>query len=179
MLLLVFLAVVAFVLKPMLDRVKETNAKVGSSLQLLDREQRYLNSLEQSIAAAQNISPEVLSQVDRAMPRSAEIPELLVLFSTAAQRDGIRITNVTFSEPTTPPAQRRTGAASRTTNATSSAAEVQATLSVTAPSYPQIKRFFHDIEGSLRILDVVGLTAAARGDQPSYVIQAKAYYFAQ
>lgn len=171
-----FFAVAGFVLKPMLDVVKSTNAETTATLQTLENERAYLNSLEQSIAAAQHIPKDVLNQVDRALPREADIPELLVLFSSAAIRDNVSMTNVTFAQMPPPQPSRST---SRATSATSTLVEVQSTLSVNAPGYPQIKRFLRDVERSLRIMDVVGLTVTSRGDRPSYVIQLKSYAFPQ
>ncbi|MBU0540135.1 hypothetical protein KKF59_04360, partial [Patescibacteria group bacterium] len=89
LLILLFLGASIFVIKPKLDEVKQTNAAIASSLDKLSSETVYLNSLEGSVAAAGAISPAVLDKVDSAMPREAEIPELLVLFSSAAERDNV------------------------------------------------------------------------------------------
>lgn len=166
-----FIGVAGFVLKPMLDDIKQTNAQTTASIQTLDGERRYLASLEQSIAAAKAISPDILKRVDRAMPRGSELPELLVTFSSLAERDNVRIANVAFAEPSGS-ALKNAGAIRAATST-----QLQATLSVSAKGYPDIKRFIQDIERSLRLMDVVGMTASSRDGQASYVIQVNTYAY--
>lgn len=169
-LIALFLAVAGFLLKPMLDTVKQANGDISQALTHIDQSQAYLTSLEQSISAAQHISPDVLDRVDRAMPRETNIPELLVLFSEAAARDNVQIGNVTFTEPPAPKTPAR-GVS------TSTIRELPITLTVNATNYQMIKRFLRDIERSLRLIDVSGLSVTARDGASSFVIQARAYVF--
>lgn len=166
-----FLATAGIVLKPMLDTVKQANADIAQGLARVDREQAYLDSLQQSIAAAQHITPAVLERVDRAVPRQTNIPELLVMFSDAAKRDNVQIGNITFTEPATAKAPAKKGAT------TSTIRELPITLTVNAPGYQMVKRFLRDVERSLRLIDITGLSVTAREGGTSYVIQAKAYVF--
>jgi len=168
LMILAFIGVAAFVLKPMLDGVKETNAQVTGDIGTLQADRSYLDSLDTSVAAAQNIPSTVLDQVDRALPTEAKIPELLVLFGDTGDRDGVEVNNVSFSEET---------ASQKILHATSTVSEVGVSLSVTAPNYYQIKRFLSDLEASLRILDVTGINVAARGGEASYAIQLKTYVY--
>lgn len=160
---LVFVLSAVIVLKPMLDEVKATNASVRSTLAALDDETAYANSLETSIAAAQVISPEVLEKVDRALPRGQEIPGLLVLFERVSSRDDVQISNVSFSEPTNP--------------ATTTVSELSINMTVTAADYPHMKKFIRDLEASLRLLDVVGITVATQGESSAYALQLKTYVY--
>ncbi|MBU1907725.1 type 4a pilus biogenesis protein PilO, partial [Patescibacteria group bacterium] len=130
------------------------------------------NSLEGSVAAAGAISPAVLDKVDSAMPREAEIPELLVLFSSAAERDNVKIMNVNFAEARTAKAARPLA------SATSSVSGITINMSVAAINYPQIKRFLKNIERSLRIMDIEGINVASRGEESVYAIQLKTYVYA-
>lgn len=167
-LVLAFLGAAALVLKPMLDAVKDANARTSTGVQTLENEQRYLDSLDRSISAAENIPASVLSQVDRALPREPGIPELLVLLGDTATRDGVKVTNVSFSEES---------AATQQARATSTVAEIGVNLSVTAVNYPQIKRFLRDMESSLRILDVTGINVSMRGGESAYAILMKTYVY--
>jgi Tfp pilus assembly protein PilO len=160
---LVFVLSAVIVLMPMLDEVKATNASVRSTLVALDDETAYANSLETSIAAAQVISPDVLDKVDRALPRRQEIPGLLVLFERVSSRDDVQISNVSFSEPTTP--------------ATTTVSELSINMTVTAADYPHMKKFIRDLEASLRLLDVVGITVATQGESSAYALQLKTYVY--
>lgn len=165
---LAFLGAAVLVLKPMLDSVKEANARTEMGLQTLANEQGYLDSLDRSISAAENIPATVLTQVDRALPREPGIPELLVLLGDTAAKDGVQVTNVSFSEESAAAQQART---------TSTVAEIGINLSVTAQNYPQIKRFLRDLESSLRILDVTGINVSTRGTESSYAILLKTYVY--
>jgi Tfp pilus assembly protein PilO len=160
---LVFILSAVIVLKPMLDDIKATNAQVVSTLTALDNEIVYANSLDQSISAAQVISPDVLSKVDRALPRRQGIPELLVLFQRTSERDGVQISNVSFSEPTTA--------------ATTTVSELLINMTVTAQNYPQIKTFIRDLEASLRLLDIVGINVSTQGESSAYALQLKTYTY--
>jgi len=172
LLILLFLGASIFVIKPKLDEVKQTNAAIASSLDKLSSETVYLNSLEGSVAAAGAISPAVLDKVDSAMPREAEIPELLVLFSSAAERDNVKIMNVNFAEARTAKAARPLA------SATSSVSGITINMSVAAINYPQIKRFLKNIERSLRIMDIEGINVASQGEESVYAIQLKTYVYA-
>lgn len=166
LMLLAFFGVAFFILKPKVDEIKATNTHVETTLLVLDADRAYLNSLEQSIGAAQNISPTVLDEVDQALPRDSRIPELLVLFGSTAERDGVRVTNIAFAD-------------TRVTNTavTTSVAELQISLNVNAISYPQIKRFLRDIEGSLRLMDIIGINVSTHGEESAYAIQLKTYTY--
>ncbi len=169
LLILAFVGVAAFVLKPMLDMVKETNAQVTADLATLQGDRTYLESLDTSISAAQNIPSTVLGQVDRALPDQTQIPELLVLFGDIGDREGVKVNSVSFSEESASARQQR---------ATSTISDVTVNLAVTAPNYFQIKRFLSDIEASLRILDVTGINVSTRGGgEASYAILLKTYVY--
>lgn len=162
---LAFIVAAGSVVKPKLDELKRSNAQIVGSLETLENERRYLNSLEQSVAAAGSISSEMLDQVDRALPRRKGIPELLVLFENTAVRDGVKISSLTFAEQE--PAAR----------VTSTVGELSVALSVSAKNYPQIKKFIRDLEVSLRLLDITGINVSTRGEESGYAIQLKTYTY--
>lgn len=170
LLILLFLGAAIFVIKPILDEVKTTNAAVSSSLEKLASENAFLNSLEGSVAAAEAISPDVLDKVDSALPREAEIPELLALFSSAAERDNVKIMNVNFAEARAPKT-------ARAASATSTIYGITVNLSVAAMNYPQIKRFLKSIEKNLRIMEIEGISVAGKGEESVYAIQLKTYFY--
>lgn len=165
LMVLVFALAAFIVLKPKLDDVKATNAQTTVQLEAVNRETAYLTSLDQSISAAQTIPAETLTKVDRALPREQGIPELLVLFGDTADRDGVKITNVSFSDVALGRA------------ATSSVSELLINMSVTAENYPQIKKYIRDLEVSLRLLDIVGINVSTQGTQSAYALQLKTYTY--
>lgn len=167
LMVLLFLGAALLVLKPKLDEVKTTNAQTASMVETLADERQYLNSLEQSISAAATITPAVLDQVDRALPRDQGVPELLVLFGETGQRHGVKISNLSFAETAT--------AAVRAS--TSSVSELSINVTVTAQNYPQIKKFIRDLEVSLRLLDIVGINVSTQGTESAYALQMKTYVY--
>lgn len=165
LMVLIFVLASFILLKPKLDDIKATNAQTTTQLEAVNRETAYLTSLDQSVAAAQTIPAETLAKVDRALPREQQIPELLVLFGDTADRDGVKITNVSFSD----------GALGQA--ATSSVSELTVNMTVTAQNYPQIKKYIRDLEVSLRLLDVVGINVSTQGTQSAYALQMKTYTY--
>ena len=165
LMVLIFVSAAFIVLKPKLDDLKATNAETTARLEELNRDSAYLSSLDQSIAAAQTIPAETLAKVDRALPREQQIPELLVLFGDTADRDGVKITNVSFSDPSLGHA------------ATSTVSELIVNMTVTAENYPQIKKYIRDLEVSLRLLDIVGINVSTQGTQSAYALQLKTYTY--
>ncbi len=126
-----------------------------------------MNSLEQSIAAAQTIAPDVLQRVDEALPREQRIPELLVLFGKVADRNQVKISNIAFADAVGSPR-----------SATTSIRELSINMTVVAENYPRIKKFIRDLETSLRMLDVVAINVSAQGEEAAYALQMRAYSYA-
>ena len=153
-----------------MNGLKTRNAELGVDIERLTQERTYLQSLDQSIVSAENISPAVLNRVDQALPRDSGIPELLTLLGSVSEMDGVKLNSVNFSDVKTSLAR---GAAS----ATSSVMQTQINISVSAADYPQIKRFLGHLESSLRLLDVVGINVSLDGEKAMYAIQLNAYAF--
>ncbi len=170
LLILLFLVASAFALLPLMNQLKTKNSELGADIERLTQERAYLQSLDQSIVSAENISPTVLSRVDQALPRESNVPELLTLLGSVSEMDGVKLNSVNFSEVKS--AQAR-GAAS----ATSSIMQTQINISVSAANYPQIKRFLSHLESSLRLLDVVGINVSLDGERATYAIQLATYAY--
>jgi hypothetical protein len=170
LLVLFFLAASAIVLLPLMNQLKTKNAELGADIERLAQERGYLQSLEQSIQSAENISPTVLNRVDHALPRDSNIPELLTLLGSVSEMDGVKLNSVNFTDVKSTQAR---GAAS----ATSSVMQTQINISVSAANYPQIKRFLGHLESSLRLLDVVGINVSSDGEKAMYAIQLTTYAY--
>ncbi len=168
LMVLAFLLIAVFFLKPMLEQVKATNANIAATLQMLDVEKKYVLSLDQSVVAAQSISSKVLTNIDRALPRTDDVPQLLVLFDEAAARNHLRISSISFSDDTASVAQRL---------ATSSIAETTIQVSIAGGDYARTKKFIRDIESSLRLLDITGITVSSQGVDAVYALQIKTYSY--
>lgn len=179
-LIAVFVGVAFFVLRPMIIDIKETNAQTATRLETLDQQRAYLTSLSQSVAASKSISPEALDQVNRALPSDADIPLLLLQFSAAAAQRNIKIGSISFSEPQ-PARTAGTSAPSPAGGATTTRAVIPMDVSLTlnAQNYIDVKRFLADLESSLRLMDVVGISTSPSGKdkETAYQLQLRTYTF--
>jgi hypothetical protein len=164
-----FVAGAVLVLRPLLLDIKETNAATEARLQSIDTERAYLASLEQSVAAAEAIPSDALENVVRALPNGTNEPLLLVQFEAAAARHGVRIDSVNFTESKPVVAKAK---------ATASLVQpVEVNLVIRAKSYFDVKRFLADVEGSLRLMDVVGITATSGTGELRFLLQLRTYTF--
>lgn len=163
-----FIGAAFVVLWPSLSQIKETNAQTESQLALIAQERSYVDSLDQSIAAVQSIPAASLEQVSKALPADPQVPSLLVQFGSAADRNRIQIGSIDFSQPVT--AAQKSGSATNVV-------PMDINLTLQARSYFDVKRFLTDIESSLRLLDVVGISASQSATQVTYSLQLRTYTF--
>jgi Tfp pilus assembly protein PilO len=175
-LIAVFLLAAYVVLKPELDDIKETNAQTSAKIQTIASQRTYLQSLQQSVAAAQTIPATTLDQVDHALPDAANVPSLLVQFGAAASRTNVRIDSLNFVEEATSPQSTPGQPSAPFANAQIRPVDISLTLHT--QSYFDVKRFLSEIESSLRLLDVQGITANGASGQVTYALQLRAYVFA-
>ena len=163
----------AFVwIKPGILHINEVNATIESRLQSLEGERGYANSLDQSIEAANSISAEILGQVQEALPTNSRTPTVLVQFQHAAEKNGVRLDNVVFDEG-------RVITASPTEKSVlpASVQPLEGTMNVHARNYFDVKKFLADVETSLRLIDVTGITAGGEGTDLTYAISFRLYTF--
>lgn len=159
-------------LRPIINGIKQTNADVEQRITTIQDERRYLSTLEQSVAAARSIEPNTLAKVESALPDESAIPSLLLQFGDAAQRNGLKIDNISFTDIR--PAQ--TGPAARSAT-TTNVQPVDITVALRARNYLDVKRFLTDVESSLRLMDVLGMTSGLTGAELAYTLQLRTYVF--
>ncbi len=175
-LIAIFLIVSFGFLKPIIQDIKQANAETKSVLEAKSNEQVYLTSLDNSIGAAQSIPKHILDKVTDALPSEADTPSLLVQLDAAATRHGVRIQSVSFNEPK--PTAPAAGQGARP--AGPQVLPLDITLSLTAKNYFDIKRFLTDLETSLRLMDVVGISTGgvtAETQEFNFSVQIKTYAF--
>ena len=166
-LLAAFILLAFFVLRPLILRIRETNAQTQARIEQASTERRYLASIEQSVAAAQSIPPETLDDVQRALPNEQDIPSLLVQFGSAAESNHLRIDSINFSDVR--------GAVKTAT--TSAASPLDVSLTLHARTYFDVKRFLSEVESSLRIMDVTTISSSGATGDLSYTLQLRTYTF--
>jgi Tfp pilus assembly protein PilO len=157
------------VIKPKMDEYKDLRANIQTIGQNIENQRNYLSGISRSVAAAQSISPDVLSQVERALPRSFSIPEILVILNRAAKASSIEVGSIVFSAGNARgPAIEKNGLQS-----------VQLTLNVSAPSYQSLKQFLNTLESSLRLFDVQMITVSDfKEGKAAFSLQLRTYYYA-
>lgn len=159
-------------LRPQLQNYKLVLAQVDSRQALLGGERNYLQSLEQSIAAAEKIPEETLQDIEEALPSEPGVPELIVRLSRLAEAHNIVLSNIQFSAPT--------NAADVNQNATEQGNLVQVVgvnMNLASPSYAATRRYLDAVERNLRLFDVETLSVSpGQGeDGQSYSVQLRTY----
>ncbi len=163
-----FVAVGVLVHRPLIQSLKESNADTEATLNTITTESNYLKGLKGSVSAAQSISPDVLSEIDQALPPSQNIPSLLSQLGSAADRNGVKIDSLTFNE------QQVLQPQSATETLRLLPMDVQ--LSIQTKTYFDLKRFLSDLENSLRLMDVVGISSSeATAGKTTYLLQLRVY----
>jgi len=169
-----FLAASFFVLRPMVLGIKDVNMQTDSQLLRLAEQRKYLSSLDQSVSAAQSIDRASLDKVSHALPDQTDAPALLMQMSAAAARNSVQIGTIQFGDVQLP----QPGPGGRVATSTG-ALPSDVSLSVHAQSYADVKRFLADVESSLRLLDVTGMTLGSvdASGAMTYQIQMRTYQF--
>lgn len=160
------------ILRPQLENYKGLLGQVESKQAQLNGERNYLQSLEQSIAAAEKIPAETLQDVEEALPSEPGIPELIVRLSRLAEAHRVVLSNIQFSQPTNAPEVGQ--------EATEKGTPVQVmtiNMNLASPSYAATRRYLDAVERNLRLFDVQTLSVApGQGDDgQSYAIQLRTY----
>ena len=164
-----FAALALLVHRPLITQIKDTNAQTQLQLQTADNERTFLKSLQASVSAAQSIQPEVLQEVDEALPSDQRVPSLLVQLGSASLRDNVRIDSIAFSPSKTPPG---------TIPVTGSVVPMDINLTVRATNYFEFKRFLSDLEDSLRLMDLISLVGSGGNTTESiYTLQLRTYSY--
>jgi len=170
-----FILSAVFVHRPLLNQVKSLKAETGQKIEATQSQTEYLKRVEASVSAAQSIPQEILEQVDQALPTESDIPSILLQLKTAAERDNVLIDTVNFTEAKVVPSKVSTA-----TTTPAGAVPVEIQLNIRARDYFAFKRFLSDIEGNLRLMDVVGVTAAAASASSkdlAYGLQLRTYIY--
>jgi hypothetical protein len=171
-----FLAVIALFilsgfmfLKPLILDYKTMMTDIPDAGATLKDERDYLNSLKASVAAAQAIPPDVIKNIDEALPRTVGIPKLLVTMSTIAESMGVRLSSVSFAAPKSASVSPQEGARGLTLS------PVDISLTLSAPDYATMKNYLNRLERNLRIMDVQSINVTGNDKSFEYPIQLRTY----
>lgn len=136
-----FLTVGLLILQPLLVRYRQINGEIVTASTVLADERSYLESLQRSIFAAQEIPPETLEKVEEALPRGVDIPKLLVVLSRVAKQNGVSLNSVQFG----------VGAGDDLT-------QVNIGMNISAADYLTLRTYLHAVEQNLQILDLQSIS---------------------
>lgn len=159
-----------FLLYPLIQEFKQMNERTLSTLMEIDDAKKFLESVKTSIAAAEEISPDVFLKIDEALPKREDIPKLLKMFAEISSGHDISIGEIGFSKSTPNP------------SAPLSLLPIGVSLSVESAGYRAMRDFLHDLETNVRLLEVNSISVnsdestgafAYTLDMTSYVLQGK------
>lgn len=168
----IFLIVGFVVLRPLLETFKALGAEAAAAQEQLSDERAYLDSLNRSIAAAQQIPAETLADVEEALPSEPGIPELLAALSTIAETYNVQLSSVQFSAP-----REDAGRGQSATSRGTPVQFVEISMNLSSPNYAATRRYLDAIERNLRLFDVQTISVApGQGETGQvYSIQLRTY----
>lgn len=155
-----------FLLRPLIFEYRKLQGTLQSTATLVSDERGYLESLQQSVTAAQSIPPETLADVEEALPREPGIPKLLQMLSLLAEQNDVPLNSVQF---TTSKTQSTEGSTIESTDIG---------ISVSSKGYAGTRRYLDALEHNLRIFDLGAVTfSPGVGDASSwaYSLQLRTY----
>jgi Tfp pilus assembly protein PilO len=154
-------------IKPKIDFYKMTDAQTQASRQTIDNEKGYFDGLTRSVSAAQSIDTSVLDKVDKALPRTASVPDMLVQLGAAAAANNIMLSNIVFE------GTNKAGAKGTAVQ------PINVTMAVAANDYQSFKNFMQDLEKSVRLYDVqnINFNMSPEG-KVNFNLQMKTYFYA-
>ncbi|MFH1620805.1 MAG: hypothetical protein ABIB04_01835 [Patescibacteria group bacterium] len=169
-----YIGLAFFILIPIIQNIRKTNAEIENQIGLIQQERAYLSALEQSVAAAEAIPEVTLDRVDEALPYEAKFPSLIRQFGYASEKNNVRIDSLNILEAKVAPVVQ----AGRVATSTEMILPVDINISLRAMNYFDVKRFLADIETNMRLMDVIGLSSSFNGAEFNYTIQMRTYLFA-
>lgn len=170
LLIAAFLGVGYVLLNPLVTRFKELNRDIESQTIVLQDERAYLDSLDQSIAAAEAIPSDTLEKVNEALPREIGIPKLLETMSRIADQNRVSLNSVQFNKVTAEDTAALRGKTIRIR-------PIDMNIALLSPGYVQTRAFLEDLETNLRVLDVknIAVNANEQTGELTYNILLTAY----
>lgn len=172
-LLLIALFVVSgyFVLSPLISGFKRTNQSIELKLKEKDEASTFLESINNSIKAAQLIDVETLARINEALPKEVDVPILLKTFASIASKDGVKMSGLQISEGSESPDLPSYGGYSLV--------PIRISLSVEADGYLAMKRYLEDVQLYIRLMDAKSISVGG-GDPTtgafSYSLELNTYY---
>lgn len=166
----VFLGSGYLFLYPLVRSFKVLDRDIRRQNEVLQDERAYLNSLDQSIAAAQAIPEETIDRVNEALPRTIGIPKLLQNMSLIADENGVKLNSVQFNAVPPEDAASQRGRTIRMR-------PLDLNITLFSPGYRQTRAFLEDLETNLRVMDVknIAVNANEQTGELSYAILLTAY----
>lgn len=168
-LLAIAVGVFAWFIDPSYERIKVARATVVQYDEALNKS-RELQTIRDELLRTRNAFLEIdKRRLEKLLPNSIDNVRLILDIDSVAARYALRIRNTNITET----ASRREGAVGSDDSPLGSAV---INFSVAA-SYTDFVRFLKDLEASLRIVDVTGITFSARdGDLTEFTVSVKTYW---
>lgn len=166
-----------FYLRPQWQEFKTLGEEAENLRDLSAELDELIQNRDSLIQTLNSVSGEDLKRVDLALPQGARSAEFLTMLEILAKKNNILLRQVDLIEepPSATGGQPRPGGAVNLPR-TGAYRELPITLSVTG-SYESFKSFLRDLESSLRIIDVLGVSFSGSGrNQFDFTVKGKTYY---
>lgn len=161
------------------------NASIAAKKQTLSQVQSEENQINQSLTQLQSLVKTLqsnttqVSELDQALPLSANSVELEILLNNLAQSVGVTVGNISASSATpNNPVSGDTALLANPYGATRTLQKLTASVNVTG-TFPQLQAFLQKVETSGRLMDITELEIdSAPNNALSLRVGIDAYYLA-
>jgi Tfp pilus assembly protein PilO len=170
LLVALFIASGYFILSPLILEFKETNQRVEKKLKEREGAQSFLQSIDNSISAAQSIPKETLDRINESLPNDVQVPMLLKTFVEIANKNGVKMVGIQISE----------GSASSELPSYGmyQLVPVRISLSIEAPGYLVMKEYLENLQLYIRLMDAksISVTGDSTSGAFSYTLELATYF---
>jgi hypothetical protein len=169
-LIMLFVASGYLVLSPLITEFKKTNQSIGAKLNEKVEAESFLQSINNSISAAQSIPPETLERINESLPNEVQVPILLKTFANIAAKNGVKMGGIQISA--SEPSSDSAGSGGY------ALVPIRVAVSISAPGYLVMRRYLEDLQLYVRLMDVKSISVSGddNSGEFSYSLDLTTYY---
>ena len=152
---------------PSLDVIYEKQAKADELNTALSNDKNLRKVREKKLADYNSFSPDELASINKMLPDSIDNVRLIIDMNNIALKYNMQVKNAKIKSDSMSP---------QVVGSNQLYGAVTLSFNVTG-SYNDLRLFLHDLETSLRLVDIVGLTfSASDKDMNDYALEVRTYW---
>lgn len=152
------------VIKPKLDGWKGMRTQTQTMRDQAENDRRYYEGLSRSVSASEGIDAETLAKLDKALPRTPLISDMIVEMGQLADGTGVKVNSISFE-------------AGKTVS-TSGLQTLNFNMALEAIDYRSMKNFFAALEKNLRLTEIQTLSFSSTDKgATTFTVSAKVFYY--